>query len=93
VLGKGVKPPPFFSFGIRACGQLDANLQRLYPKWFTSGDKKRTSYIKKDIDDLNKNWEDLIYDVCEGNAGEMNALRKFNIYDFFNYIDKKMKNG
>jgi hypothetical protein len=35
----------------------------------------------------------LIYDICEGNASEMMVLKKFDIMDFFDYVDKKIKHG
>lgn len=42
----------------------------------------------KELDDY---WNDLIFSVSGGNASEMIALRKFDIMDFFDYVDNKMK--
>lgn len=35
----------------------------------------------------------MIYNVTGGNATEMTALKKYDIVDFFDYIDNKGKNG
>jgi len=40
---------------------------------------------------LDNYWNELIYSVCDGKAGEMNELKKFDIMDFFDYVDNKMK--
>lgn len=34
-------------------------------------------------------WDELIFNTCGGNAAEMAALRKFDIIDFFSYIENK----
>ena len=47
--------------------------------------------IKKEVDDIDKYWSDMIYSVCDGNASEINALKRFDIFDFFVYVDNKMK--
>jgi hypothetical protein len=38
---------------------------------------------------MDKNWNELIYNVCKGNAGEMMALKKYDIMDFFDYVNNK----
>lgn len=40
---------------------------------------------------MDKYWEDLIYSVCGGNVSDMVALKKYDIVDFFNYIENKIK--
>lgn len=47
--------------------------------------------IKKEIDDLDAYWNDLLFSVCDGKAGEMNELKRFEIMDFFDYIENKSK--
>lgn len=48
--------------------------------------------IKKEVDDLDTYWNDLLFNVTGGKANEMNELKKFNIIDFFDYIENK-RNG
>ena len=45
----------------------------------------------KEVKDLDNYWNDLVFSASGGNASEMAALRKFNIIDFFDYVDNKMK--
>jgi hypothetical protein len=40
---------------------------------------------------LDKYWNELIFTVTDGNASEMMALKKFNIIEFFGYVDNKIK--
>ena len=42
-----------------------------------------------DIADLDKYYNELIYTVCKGSPGEMNELKRFDIFDFFAYINNK----
>lgn len=43
---------------------------------------------------MDKYWDDLIFAVCDGKASEMAALKKYDIMEFFNYVDNKnKKNG
>ena len=42
---------------------------------------------------MDTDFDELIYDVCKGNAAEMVILKKFDIFEFFDYIDKKNKDG
>jgi hypothetical protein len=67
---------------------LDKCLSDRYPKWFKEGGRK-TYYIKKEIDEIDKYWNDLLYNVCKGNAQEMMQLKKFDILEFFDYVNKK----
>ena len=43
------------------------------------------------MDTLDKYWNDFIYSLCEGNASEITALKHFDIWDFFNYVENKIK--
>ena len=47
--------------------------------------------IKKEIEDMDAYWNDLLFVVCDGKAGEMNELKRFEIMDFFDYIENKSK--
>ena len=40
---------------------------------------------------MDKYWNDLIYNICDGNASEMMALKKYDIFEFFDYIENKTK--
>jgi hypothetical protein len=47
--------------------------------------------IKKELEDLDKYWNELIYAICDGKASEMNELKRFDIFDFFDYVNNKSK--
>jgi hypothetical protein len=47
--------------------------------------------IKRELEEMDKYWNDLIYTVCDGNASEMNELKRFDIFDFFDYVNNKSK--
>ena len=47
--------------------------------------------IKKEVDELDKFWNELIYNISDGNASEIIALRRFDIIDLFDYITNKTK--
>lgn len=47
--------------------------------------------IKKEVEEMDKFWNDLIFAVCDGRATEMNELKKFEIMEFFDYIENKSK--
>jgi hypothetical protein len=36
---------------------------------------------------------DLLYSACEGKASEMNALKKMDIIEFFDYVNNKSSAG
>lgn len=41
-------------------------------------------------------YNDLIFAHCGGDPVKMNELRRFEVFDFFNFLEnneKKMKNG
>ena len=40
---------------------------------------------------LDKYWNELLFSTCKGNAGSINELKRFDIYDFFSYIDNAIK--
>jgi hypothetical protein len=42
---------------------------------------------------MDKYWNELIFSICKGSAVEMRELKKYDIFDFFDYIDNKSKNG
>jgi hypothetical protein len=70
---------------------LDASLQANYPRWFKRKGKERIFSIANEIAGMDKYWNDLIYSFCDGDAGEMRELKKFDIMDFFGYIENKSK--
>jgi len=47
--------------------------------------------INKEIDELDTYWNDLLFAVCDGKASEINELKRFEIIDFFDYIENKSK--
>ena len=52
--------------------------------------------IRQETDDLNIYWNDLIYTICKGNAGEMREVVKLDIFDFFSFVEhytKGLKNA
>jgi hypothetical protein len=44
-----------------------------------------------EIKEMNKYWNDLLYMVCGKDPGKMRELVKFDVFDFFNYIENYMK--
>lgn len=44
-----------------------------------------------EIKELDKYWNNLLFNITEGSASEMKTLMTFDIFDFFAYIDNKMK--
>jgi hypothetical protein len=38
---------------------------------------------------MDKFWNDLLFNVCGGNASDMVGLRKFEIIDFFDFVESK----
>lgn len=32
-------------------------------------------------------WNELIFNVCEGDAGNIREVRKMDVYDFFSYLE------
>jgi hypothetical protein len=38
-------------------------------------------------------WNDILYSVCKGDLSQMAELKKFDIFDFFDYIENKTKDG
>ena len=91
MLGKGVGHPPFFSNGEQLNFRLDKRLQERFPRWFRSegGSKGRNEYLKKQLEDMDKYFNDLLYSVCEGKVSEMTELKRFDVFDFFDYITNK----
>jgi hypothetical protein len=70
---------------------VGASLQRLYPKWFPKDGTERTYSIIKEIEELEKYWNELLFTVTDGKASEMHALKKYDIIEFFSYVDNKIK--
>lgn len=92
MLGKGVGLLPFFSISGKLSTSLDSRLQNRYPRFFKGGTgEKRAGFIKKEVDELDRYWNELIYAVCDGKASEMNELKRFDVFEFFDYIDNKSK--
>jgi hypothetical protein len=40
---------------------------------------------------MNKNWDEMVFNISDGNASEMMVLKKFDIADFFEFVDNKTK--
>ena len=38
---------------------------------------------------MDKYFNDLLYSVCEGKVSEMTELKRFDVFDFFDYITNK----
>ena len=92
-MGEGVGCFAFFSLGGQLGSGLDARLQARYPKYFKSGGSKKLTYLDKDLADNENYWNELLYTVSKGDAGNMRELRKFDIFDFFAYIINYEKDG
>jgi hypothetical protein len=69
---------------------LDKRLGDNFPRWYKPG-KSGVRSIDKDAKELNKYWEDFLFTLCAGNASEMTALKKYEIFEFFEYVENKMK--
>jgi len=74
---------------------LDASLSTRYPKWFNAKPGKETKLksIADEIKSMDKYWNDLIYMVCGKDPGRMRELVKFDVFEFFAYVENSMKNG
>jgi hypothetical protein len=40
---------------------------------------------------MDKYWNELIYDLTKGNVTEMQAIKKFDIIEFYDYVNNKTK--
>jgi len=71
---------------------MDARLQGTYPRFFKGGaGEKRVRYIKKEAEELERYWNELIYAVCDGKISEMSEIKRLDIFDVFDYIENKSK--
>ena len=43
------------------------------------------------LGELHKNNNELIFSVCDGDPLRMNELRKFNVFDFYQFINNFSK--
>jgi hypothetical protein len=41
--------------------------------------------------ELETYWNELLYVVCKGLPESINALRKYEIFDFFDYLESNIK--
>ena len=44
-----------------------------------------------DIIESDNFWNELVYNVCKGNATEMRTLNEYDIFDFFSFIENREK--
>jgi hypothetical protein len=73
---------------------LDKRLSKAYPKWFNSkGSRtvKKLTSIEDEIREWDKYWNDLIYTMCEGDPVQMSTVVRFDIFDFFAFVENFMK--
>jgi hypothetical protein len=47
--------------------------------------------IANEIKEIDKYWNDLLFTVCDKDPGKMRELMKFNIFEFFDYLENYMK--
>jgi hypothetical protein len=40
---------------------------------------------------MDKFWNDLIYLICKGDAGSMREVQRFDIFDFFAFVENFRK--
>lgn len=100
MLEQGTRYSPFFLFGSQSNALLDARLRTSYPKWFETGDdrgrkrerKEGIKTIDRECADIDKFWSDLVFEICKGDPGQMRELVKMDIFDFFGFVDRVIKN-
>ena len=91
-MGKGTGYCAFFSLGGFLGQQLDARLSATYPKWFKRADgKSKLKSIAEEIKDIDKFWNDFVYTICKGDPVEMREVVKFDIFDFFAFVENKSR--
>ena len=42
---------------------------------------------------MDKYWNDLLFNVTDGNAAEMAALKRFDIFEVFDYIESRTESA
>jgi hypothetical protein len=43
------------------------------------------------VKELDSNWRDVIYSITKGDPGAMMEIVKFDVFEFFAYIDNNIK--
>ena len=98
MLVKRVRRDRFFSLSLRQSTGLAQRLQQRYSRYFKGGGKRnrKEDYLDKEIYAEIKHWNDLIYQVCKGDPVRMKELRKYDIFDFYLFVEayqQNIKNG
>jgi hypothetical protein len=90
VLVERVGRSPFFSTGRQLGAGLDKRLAGYFPRWYKGG-KTGVRSIANEIKENNRYWEDFLFTLCAGDASEMMILKRYDIFDFFEFVENKMK--
>jgi len=95
MLGQRVGYITFFSAGCQLSAKLDSRLRNNFKRWFEGSGKgdERVTLLANDMREMDTYWNELIYSVCKGDVSQMKDLKKFDIMDFFDYIDNKTKDN
>lgn len=56
-----------------------------------TGRNERTRSIVNEIKDTDEYWNEILFTVCKGVPSEMAALKRYDVFDFFDYIENKNK--
>jgi phosphorylcholine metabolism protein LicD len=91
LLGEGAGYYAFFLFGGSLSARLDSRLSLSYPRWFKSGVKGKLKSIADEIKEMDKYWNDMVFTICKGDPGQMREVVKFDIFEFFAFVENKTK--
>lgn len=43
------------------------------------------------IEEADGYWNEYIYNICEGDIKNMREMKKMDVFEFFDYVQNKMK--
>jgi hypothetical protein len=53
--------------------------------------KEQPKSIGQEIEEMSKYWNELIFMVCKGDATAIREVIKFDIFDFFGFVENYRK--
>jgi hypothetical protein len=96
MLVKRIRGKFFFELCSRYNSEMDSRLQARFPKYFKRAAKGKDQYIKKANEERKIMFDELIFSHCGGDPVKIRELKRFDIMDFFSFLENnenKMKNG
>jgi len=43
------------------------------------------------VKEIDKYWNDMVFTICKGDPGQMREVVKFDIFDFFAFVENKTR--